>query len=371
MKMLLFLQAFSPCWVDVVRQLKDHFGVDAHVLCASGLSEKNRALLTGLRVETLDIRSKLDFAAIRRLRQQLLDERYHIVQALTSKCLAVALQASRGLTDSPVIAGYRGVMDRPSWLDLGNWVTYFHPRLDGVMCISDAVREGLASSGVRAHLETVHLGESANWYARPGRNALAPWGVGPEHFVVGSVANIRPIKGIDVLLKAAACLESLQQLRIVVIGQRLDARVERLARSAELRERVILTGPRSDAAELASGFDVYVQPSRREGLCKALMAGMLQGACPVITRVGGMVELVRDYQDGLVVPSEDVTSLARSIRHLHDEPLLRQRLARSAQQRLRESFGIEAMAQRLMNFHQTLLDRKHRSADQTASKRAA
>jgi glycosyltransferase involved in cell wall biosynthesis len=82
---------------------------------------------------------------------------------------------------------------------------------------------------------------------------------------------------------------------------------------------------------------------------------MHQGVCPVVSDAGAMKEVVRDEQDGLVVPRENVARLAGAVRRLHADRALVARLAASARQRVADSFTAEQMAARLFAIYRSLL----------------
>ena len=96
-------------------------------------------------------------------------------------------------------------------------------------------------------------------------------------------------------------------------------------------------------------------PSRAEALCQALLEAMHQGVCPVVSRAGGMKEVVRHGQDGLVVVSEDVPALVRAIRRLHGDRRLVEQFAASAKQRYAETFTPERMAERCLAMYGRVL----------------
>jgi glycosyltransferase involved in cell wall biosynthesis len=96
---------------------------------------------------------------------------------------------------------------------------------------------------------------------------------------------------------------------------------------------VIFAGARSDAASAGAAGDVFALPSLHEGIPVALLEAMARGCPPVVTDGGGMPEVVRDGQDGLVVRAGVAAELAEAlIRVLTDEPL-RRRLATGAAER--------------------------------------
>jgi glycosyltransferase involved in cell wall biosynthesis len=101
-------------------------------------------------------------------------------------------------------------------------------------------------------------------------------------------------------------------------------------------------------------FDVFVMPSRSEGLCRALIEAMTLGICPVVSAAGGMKELVRDQEDGLVVPIEDEESLHQALRRLYQDRNLQKQFAASAMQRVRTLCAPDVMVDKLESIYQSL-----------------
>ena len=144
-------------------------------------------------------------------------------------------------------------------------------------------------------------------------------------------------------------------LHFALIGEVRDQAISELAKSPALRDRVHLLGPVPNAQRLLGNASLFVMPSRREGLCKSLMEAMSRGVCPVISNVGGMPELVRHEQDGLVVEPEQPAALAAAIRRLVEDHSLRQRLAASAQQRIESEFSVERMTERTHQLYKDVI----------------
>jgi glycosyltransferase involved in cell wall biosynthesis len=128
-----------------------------------------------------------------------------------------------------------------------------------------------------------------------------------------------------------------------------DGEVEQTrARAAELEVAARVDGwlgPRDRDAALAEA-DVFVLPSRDEGLPMALLEAMAWGLVPVVTPVGSIGELVRDGWNGLLVRPGDVDGLARALVLLAGDPALRSRLAGTARSSV-EPFAAETYTARL------------------------
>jgi L-malate glycosyltransferase len=299
--------------------------------------------------------TKVNLRAAWQLRQILRDERPDIVHAFYGRALSHTVLAAQGLRTRPHIVSFRGIVSPLSRLDAGDWLSYHHPLVATHACESNAVRDALVRSGIE---------ESRCWTTynsmfnvptrRPGRAGLEQFNIPADAFVVGTMAAMRPVKRIDLLLQAAIDCADLTDTYWVLFGEIIDESIQALASDRRISDRVRLVGHRPDAAELISGADVFVMPSRAEALCQALLEAMHQGVCPVVTDAGGMKEVVRHAEDGLVVPSENAPALAEAIRTLHSDRRLLAKLAGSAQQRIADSFTPEAMADRTLAIYQRL-----------------
>jgi glycosyltransferase involved in cell wall biosynthesis len=141
----------------------------------------------------------------------------------------------------------------------------------------------------------------------------------------------RGIKGHDILLRALpGVLARLPRARVALVGDgwgpegvAYQHEMKALAASLGVSHAVTFAGHRTDVVDVLAAADVAVQCSRSENLGGAIEA-LLMGAPLVVTRVGGLVDAVRDGETGLVVPPEDPSALADAIVRLaSDRPLAR------------------------------------------------
>jgi glycosyltransferase involved in cell wall biosynthesis len=124
--------------------------------------------------------------------------------------------------------------------------------------------------------------------------------------LVMTVGRLVPVKGFDVLARAAAMLQT-AGARVVIVGEGPER--ARLAGAP----RVELIGSRDDAAALLAAGDVVVSSSRSEGFPQTLIHAMAAGLPVVATDVGGTAEIVVHDHTGLLVPADDPAALARAI----------------------------------------------------------
>src|SRR5207244_11709205 len=114
--------------------------------------------------------------------------------------------------------------------------------------------------------------------------------------VVGTVANFRPQKRLDVLVRAAALVRSeLADVRFVLVGQGpLEPEIRELARALGVDDTVVFAGFRDDAPRVMKAFDVFVLASSYEGLSIAMLEAMTLERPMVLTDVGGIREVIVD-----------------------------------------------------------------------------
>jgi glycosyltransferase involved in cell wall biosynthesis len=172
---------------------------------------------------------------------------------------------------------------------------------------------------------------------------------------------IRP-KGVDVLMEAAEILSRKSvPLAIELHGDTDDGNpeavpAETLARWANGADRRFM-GFTEDVAAVWRRADIFVLPARsREGMPRALLEAASCGRAIVVTDVPGCRHFVRDGVEGLVVPPGDAPALADALETLARDPVLRERLGRSARDRVLSGYteahveaGIEQTYRAMLN----------------------
>jgi glycosyltransferase involved in cell wall biosynthesis len=170
------------------------------------------------------------------------------------------------------------------------------------------------------------------------------------------VANFKAAKDHATLLRATAHVRrAVPGVRLLLVGQGpLEAAARHLAAELGLEETVVFAGFRSDARRLAATFDVFTLSSTFEGLPIALLEAMALGRPAVVTRVGGVPEVVTDGAQGLLVPPRDPAALAEGLRCLLGDPQLRARMGTAARARALD-FDIRKAVRRVEQVYAGLL----------------
>lgn len=168
-------------------------------------------------------------------------------------------------------------------------------------------------------------------------------------FVVGTLCRLdEPKKGVAVLLKAVAALESrgIQVSLRIAGGGHSRSSLERQAATLDLRDCQFL-GFVEDAPSFYATLDVFVLPSFSEGMPLVNLEAMASGLPVVTSDVGGAAEAVLDGDCGLVVPPGDVGALASALEVLARDSGRRTRFGQAGFDRARRHFSLDAMFEKL------------------------
>jgi glycosyltransferase involved in cell wall biosynthesis len=174
---------------------------------------------------------------------------------------------------------------------------------------------------------------------------------------VGCVANLRPVKNIDGLMRAAkTAVERFPQLIFEVAGEgEQREELEHLHNTLALGNRFLFRGSVADVGEFLRTVDIAVLPSHSEGMSNSLLEYMAAGRAVIATAVGANPELIRHGKDGLIVPSSDESSLVEAIGQLLANPVRAAGFGASARKRVEAEYSRTAMCRRFEEFYRGLV----------------
>ncbi len=234
---------------------------------------------------------------------------------------------------------------------------------DAIIAVSAGVAEGLVEAGVERKRVTVirngiNLTDYSSVAARrfgtaPGAAPLAASIGARRGFVVGTMARFDPQKGLDVLIDAAKIvLPAVPSVRFVIAGAGpIEAELVARIRRQRLESVVKMTGFVDDAPGFLAGLDVYVAPSRSEGLGLAIIEAMASGLPVVATSAGGIPEVVEDGRTGILVTPGEPAALAQGIVRMLVDPQLAKKMGHAGRARAEEMFDAAVMAEETMKVY--------------------
>ena len=252
----------------------------------------------------------------------------------------------------PEGAGATGDIAWQSWGRFGRMIAKRCKRADAVVAISEAIEQELRAAGYRDDQivripNGVPIPETA-WSPRPN------WQVEPRAVFVGRLA---PEKSLETLIDAWKLVRQVHPTAMLaIVGEGPDrprrlAHIERLA----LTHAIELPGPSPHPAEILLNSDLFVLPSREEGMSIALLEAMSLGIPVVASGIPGNRALVTDHKHGRLFTPGDPAALARAILEHWAAPENSARMGAAARDRVREEYSIAAVAKRHFDLFERLV----------------
>jgi len=276
-------------------------------------------------------RAPLSIAKI--CRQQRID----IVHAHLQKAVLSSLWAKRRRGAKVVIHEHGPIFREGAGGVYRRFLRWLGPRADAIIANSEAAKSavenvicaGYPEIDVVANFIDLERFDPERYDGAVVRQSL---GLGADCFVVGFVGRLDRAKGADLLVDAAGALRNERDSYcFFLVGegherQRLQERIRQLG----LETTVILAGLHEDPAAVMRAFDVGVVPSRREAFGIAALELMRMRVPVIVSPVGGLPELVRDGQMGILLPRLTPDAIAQAIRTAAWDSVLRERLSAKA-----------------------------------------
>jgi len=191
-----------------------------------------------------------------------------------------------------------------------------------------------------------------------GDSVRGEMGLAEDDVLLLSVGRLVYQKGHEFLVRAMpGILGEHPSAKAVICGEG-ELRGALQAQIAELRleNSVFLTGNRPDIHRFLNTADIFVLPSRWEGLPVALLEAMSVGLPVVATHVEGVEEVVQNEAEGLLVPPGDPEALAAALIELIGRGEARRRMGGAARQRIEEAYTVDIMCGKYLRVMQDLMD---------------
>lgn len=310
---------------------------------------------------------KADVAAWGRLAALFERRRPHVVHAHTYKAGMLASVAARWVGVPAVVLSPHGHVFSPGagipGVPAGGWklgllrgVTQAAQAwAHCVTALSEAdLRQQVALGlGAISRYVVVPNGIDVDRYAAPRPRLF------PGRPVVGAVGRFSPEKGHRVLVEAFARVRAVfPEARLILVGYGgEESELRQAAARAGLADAVIFPGER-DSSEVLPSFDLFVQPSLYESQGLAILEAMAAGRPVIATDVGGVRDVVRDGETGLLVPPKDPGALAAALVELAKAPERAGALAARARAEVRERFSVNRMVASYAQLYRCLANRR-------------
>ena len=237
---------------------------------------------------------------------------------------------------------------------------------DRILFISEATRQAIPPPPCAKDKALVIYNGVDLIEFRPG-NSREQWrrkfGLELDQPVVACIGNLEKRKGQEYFVRACARVRQVYpDVRFLVVGGMHSPKttcyghmLKRLVQELGVEKNVIFTGIRYDIPDLLNAVDLVVQPSLSEAFGLAAAEASSCGVPVVATRVGGLPEVVRDGETGLLVPPADSEALAEAIIALLGDENRRNQMGSAGRRRVEQLFDVRKQGKAIASLYKSLV----------------
>jgi glycosyltransferase involved in cell wall biosynthesis len=313
----------------------------------------------GIKVIPFHPNKKRHKAFITKIREELIRGQYDLLHIFNSLASSNGIPAAKGLPVKVIL--YRGYTGNIHWYDFTQYFKYFHPRVDSIFCINKEIENIFRRNKLfgRHKAVTIIKGHNPDWYTTVNAASLTAYHIPENAFVVICVANVRPMKGIPVLLKATQHLSPNLPIHFLLVGSGFDHKnIEDLIKKSPYSSNIHIAGFLKDPLPLVAASSLFVLPSLRgEGLSKSTIEAMSLAKPVVITRIPGNTDLVEDGDSGVLVTPGNPLLLAKAIERVYRDKNFREKISAKAVSRMKSEFHIDKTIRELKAHYLFLLNK--------------
>lgn len=235
---------------------------------------------------------------------------------------------------------------------------------DAVVAISEAVQKHLHDDFQIAdeRISLIPSGIDIRMY--PPVDALIKYqmrrkyGLGEEP-VVGIIARLSEVKGQDILIKAMKTVhEQIADAKLIIAGEgKTESLLRKMVKEFQLERNVLFYPLTHKSVKILPLLDIFVMPSRQEGLGISIMEAQAVGVPVIASRVGGIPSLIEEGRTGFLVEPEDPIALGQTILMVLRDPDRLARVASAGREFIRTNHSADLMVEKALTLYKTIISR--------------
>lgn len=333
-----------------LRALGGRVGVAA--IPGSALAARCRE--AGIETYEVGMAGDLDVGGASRIARHAAAHGYAILHAHTARAHAMGLLARLFGARARLVVHRR--LDFPVSRGIAGRLKYRTARVDLFLAVAEIIREMLVDAGVpeeKVRVVNSSIDVARFAAARARRAELRPevrreLSLPADAIVVGNVAHLAGHKSqADLIAAMPKVIAAVQSARLVIVGDGAErSALTAQAASLGLADRIHFTGFRDDVPRLLTAFDLFAMSSRLEGFCNSVLEAFAAGVPVVATRAGGLPEMVKDGETGLLSPVGDPEALADRLVRLASDGPLASKVAEGGRRLVEAEYTVERMVEK-------------------------
>jgi glycosyltransferase involved in cell wall biosynthesis len=325
-------------------------GIRQMVLCSEGSAMQSYCRQEHIPCTAASKRSSVDLFFALKIKSLCRKNDFSLVHTHDSHALTFAVMAAVAGNRAKIIVSRR--VDFPVSANFISRYKYNHSSVARILCVSEEIRRVMLPV-IRDPLKlvTIHSGIDVSRFRGKQASGILhrEYNIPEGCKIVGNISALAPHKDYPTFVRTARRLSQTDKgVRFFIIGDGPEKeRIASLVSSEGIQDVVVMTGFRTDIADVMPELDVMLITSATEGLGTTILDAFACGVPVVATAAGGIPEMIVDGRTGLLASVGDDATLAEKTHRLLSDPALREQLTDAARKSL-EAFSKEATAARTL-----------------------
>ena len=318
----------------------------------------------GSEVEILDKPDKLDFSASFKLAKILRKRKIALIHTHNTGAYIYGVIAAKLAGVSAIVHTEHGrnFPDKKRLMCAEKLLSIFAHR---IVVVSEALKDDLirfekiSSDKIKVIPNGVNLDLFKPLPSETIQKKRFELGLKKDDYVIGNIGRLALVKDQANLMQAFSLIcDKIPQAKLIIVGDGpLKSNLKLKVENLKLKDKVKLLGERKDIPELLNVFDLFVLPSKNEGISLSLLEAMATSKPIIATAVGGNKEIIDNDQNGCLVSANSPQELAREIIYLHDNPQKAKTMANLAYAKVCNRYSSIKMADEYQKIYETALFR--------------
>ncbi len=228
---------------------------------------------------------------------------------------------------------------------------------NGVTTVSDSLRQQtIETFRIRKPIEVIHNFFERSEPARSRQSVRQALGLGDEDILLLHMSNLRPVKRVGDILKAVPLLRNRGRVKLLVLAGSDFTPFQADVNSLGLGDKVIVREESNNPDAWCNACDIGIYASTQESFGLGILETLMYGKPVVATRVGGIPEVVRDGETGILVPQEQPEALAEAVDRLIDNPEIRSAMGAAARTDASRRFDPATVRDHYLRYYRSCMD---------------
>jgi glycosyltransferase involved in cell wall biosynthesis len=348
--------------LDLVEELnKDEFESIVLSFTYGPMVDRMKAL--GVKTYVIETEKPFDFTKWDAVKKILIDEKIDIVHAHGTRANSNTHSSAKKL-GIPIVYTVHGWSFHPDQ----NFILknlriqgekYLVNKADFTICVSDNNLNDAQKSFEMKRAKVIKYGINLKKYNpeltfEPVRTQL---GIADDTILIGYVVRMTIQKDPLTLVKAIALIPEDLDVKFLFVGDgELKASAIKLAKELNVFSRIIFMDFRQDVPNILNAIDIYCLPSLWEGLPIGMLEAMAMNKAVVVTAIDGAKEVIKNKENGILVPVQNPQELANALILLIKDKTLREKVGKNAGLTILDEFNVAKMTRKIEMTYKDMLN---------------